>query len=83
MFQYVVLHVGVGGNPRNTTDLQHPYIRILNRAVELTKWFATVLFRPQSVILHVELRVVVLLFILYLAVKSMHIKTNRNYINHW
>ena len=63
MFEYVVLHVEGGGNPRNTTDLPHPYIRILNRAVEFTsEWFATVLFRPHSVMLHVELRVVVLLF---------------------
>ena len=50
MFEYVVLHVGGGGNPRNTTDMPHPYIQILNRAIELTsEWFATVLFRPQSV----------------------------------
>ena len=63
MFEYVVLHVGGGGNPRNTTDVPHPYIRILNRAVELTsEWFATVLFRPQSVMLQVELCAVVLLF---------------------
>ena len=61
MLGYVVL--GGGGNPRNTTDLPHPYIRILNRAVELTsECFTTVLFRPQNVMLHVELRMVVLLF---------------------
>ena len=61
MLEYVVL--GVGGNPRNTTDLPHTYIRILNRAIELgSECFSTVLFRPQSVMLHVELRVVVLLF---------------------
>ena len=58
---YVVL--GGGGNPWNTTDLPHPYIRILNGAVELTsECFITVLFRPQSVMLFVELHVVVLLF---------------------
>ena len=34
MLEYVVL--GSKGNPRNTTDLAHPYIRILNRTVELT-----------------------------------------------
>ena len=28
--------LGGGGNPRNTSDLPHPYIRILNLAVELT-----------------------------------------------
>ena len=61
MLEYVDL--GGGGNPRNTTDLPDPYIRILNRVVELTsEYFITVLFRPQSVMLHVELRVVVLLF---------------------
>ena len=59
----VYVDLGGGGNPRNTTDLPHPYIRILNRAVELTsKCFITVLFRLQSVMLHVELRVVVLLY---------------------
>ena len=59
--EYVVL--GGGGNLRNTTDLPHPYIRILNRAVELTsECFTTGLFRPQSAMLHVELHVVILLF---------------------
>ena len=59
MLEYVVL--GGGGNPRNITDLPHPYICILNQAVELTsECFTTVLFRPQSVKLHVP--VVVSLF---------------------
>ena len=63
MFEYEVIHVGGGGNPRNTTDLPHPYIRILNWAVEFTsEWYASVLFKPHSVMLHVKLRVVVLLF---------------------
>ena len=61
MLEYVVLDGG--GNPRNTTDLPHPYIRILNRSVELTiEFFTTVLFRPKSVMLHV--RVVVSLFMI-------------------
>ena len=42
MLKFVVL--GSGGNPRNTTDQPHPYIRILNRTVELTSECSKALF---------------------------------------